>query len=505
MKIQKPVLFLIALFSLAAIFLGFVIIHASSPSFTLSAIGNGDNVQITINGDANSVAVLYYQNATNYGTQSAYLGQTNSSGYLSMTISTTTYNIRVNSPAYVVVNSQQSQTLTWPSYSSYNYNQGISFDQTNPVIVVGQNKAITMSQAPVYDGSTPTYYISSNSNTGIVGATINNNYLTISGLSVGSSTITVCSSTGKCGNLSIVVNYSSYNYGGTVSPSQTNVTVSVGQTAIVYVSGSGGYYLSNINNSNIATASLNSNTLTIYGVSVGNTTISVCQYGGQCATIYVSVNSNYYNYNNYQNYSLNFSQTNPNLSIGQTAYITVSGGTGSYYISSNSNPNAIQAYISGSSLTLTPQSSGNSTITVCSANTNACGTIYATSSGNYNYYNQAYYPYYYQNQYQYPYQYQYAYYQSTPLSLGTNSMTLNAGQAGYLSIFGNGNYYIANNSNPNVAIVVTADDSALVYGVNSGNTSASICQQNGQCANLNISVTGTAGSYPTSCPPCRCQ
>jgi hypothetical protein len=61
------------------------------------------------------------------------------------------------------------------------------------------------------------------------------------------------------------------------------------------------YYINN-NNSNIANATINGSTLTIYGTAAGTTTINVCSSnGGGCASVNVTViaPTNYYN-NGYQ-------------------------------------------------------------------------------------------------------------------------------------------------------------------------------------------------------------
>jgi hypothetical protein len=77
--------------------------------------------------------------------------------------------------------------------------------------------------------------------------------------------------------------------------------------------------------------------------------------------------------------SLTFSNISPTVGTGQTGAITISGGSGSYYISSNSNPNGVTPTISGNTLSLYGAAAGPATIVVCSTG-GGCGTV-TTSVG----------------------------------------------------------------------------------------------------------------------------
>jgi hypothetical protein len=257
----------------------------------------------------------------------------------------------------------------------------------NPTIVIGQNRAIKISGPANYYGYI-TYSVSSNSNPNVVGASIgNNNYITISGLSTGSSTISVCSSAGGCNSLYVTVNYASYNYNyynynyNSLSLSQTNLTLTMGQNANVTIFGAGNYYVSSNSSQNVASASINGNTLYVYGNNTGNTNISVCQYNGQCATLYVSVNfsnayyNNYnYNYPNNYNYNYNYNYNQPislssnniEINLGQTAYVSINGsGTGSYYVASNSNQGIAVVLAASNNVLIYGMRAGNTTASVC--------------------------------------------------------------------------------------------------------------------------------------------
>jgi hypothetical protein len=491
MNIQKIVLTAVAILGITTAVLGFALItQAANPTLTLYNNSN-NTVQITVNGDANANVVLYYQNNNNW--LSAYLGMTNSSGYFSTTISQSTYNIPYNSSVYVLVNNQQSQYMTW---GNNNQSGSLSLSQTNINIAAGQS--ITVSAT---NGSS--LYISNNSNSNVANAYTSGSQVTITGNNYGSTTITVCSqSYNACSP--IYVSVTSYgNNNQTISFDNQNPTIVVGQNQAIKISGPANYYgyvsysISSNSNSNVVGASINNNYITISGLSTGSSTITVCASSGGCSSLYVTVNYGNYNYYNY-NYSgnLSLSQTNLTLTMGQSANITVYGA-GNYYISSNSSQNIASTSISGNTLYVYGNNTGNTNITVCQYN-GQCATLYVnvTFSNAYNNYN---YNYNYNPYSNYNYNY------NQPFSLSSNDLNINLGQTAYVSINGTGSFYVASNSNQNVAVVLAASNNVLIYGTNSGNTTASVCQSGGQCVNLYISVNNNNGqTYPLTCPVCNC-
>ncbi len=192
-----------------------------------------------------------------------------------------------------------------------------------------------------------------------------------------SNTVTTYPNNGGC----------SYNCGnpGYLSLSQNTVTLNAGQSITIntYSSG-GGVYLSTNPQSNIATASVNGNQITVYGISSGSTSFSVCTNNYyQCASVNVTVNNNYC-YSSYcgNNNGISFSQSNISLNQNQslTVYIYNNSGSG-YYISSNSGNNVASGYISGNVLTLNGISAGSTVMTICS-NNSVCGSINITVNGN---------------------------------------------------------------------------------------------------------------------------
>ncbi len=77
-------------------------------------------------------------------------------------------------------------------------NPAVTFSTTNPTIAVGQNVTVTIS------GSSG-YFVSSNSNSNVVQANMSGNVLTLSGTNPGTSSVSVCASSGGCNTLTVTV------------------------------------------------------------------------------------------------------------------------------------------------------------------------------------------------------------------------------------------------------------------------------------------------------------
>ena len=181
------------------------------------------------------------------------------------------------------------------------------------------------------------------------------------------------------GSQSNSVNWPSYNYnnGGSISLSQSSVYLSSGQSANVSIYGGGNnYYISSNSNSGAVSASLSGNTINVYGYYSGSSNITVCSnsssYG--CVILYVTVSGNNMNY--YNQTPVSVSQSNVSLGIGQSMDVGIYGGTGTYYVSSNSNQNIASVSISNGTVTVYGRQIGSSSITICSSVLNTYSSSY---------------------------------------------------------------------------------------------------------------------------------
>jgi hypothetical protein len=335
-------------------------VSAVTPSLSLVNNGYG-TIQVTVYGDANAPVILdYYANGILNG--AGVIGSTSYSGTFSATINPANYNIPTGSQVLVVVNGQQSATTIWTGTAGYNnYNNGYNnsyattpvLSQTSASLTLGQSQTIYINNNYNTSYAGNQYYLS-NLSSGIVTGTVNGNAITLYGQNVGSATINVCTNTNGsynynyntsgCATVYVTVTGGYYNNGNypytnptyptyptypnypvynntPISVSNSTVQVTVGNSGVVTLYGgtnnngygttnyyntngyydNNSYYINN-NNSNIANATINGSTLTIYGTAAGTTTINVCSSnGGGCASVNVTViaPTNYYN-NGYQ-------------------------------------------------------------------------------------------------------------------------------------------------------------------------------------------------------------
>ena len=73
--------------------------------------------------------------------------------------------------------------------------------------------------------------------------------------------------------------------------SQNNILLNAGQQTTVYISGTGSYYVSNNSNTTVASVQISGNSIIVSAMQTGSSNISICQSGGQCATLYITVSS----------------------------------------------------------------------------------------------------------------------------------------------------------------------------------------------------------------------
>lgn len=532
-----------------AFILGFSLIaNAATPTLSVFGTGDGNSVQINVTGDPNASVLLYYMKI-GVGANIAVIGTTNSSGSLSTVISSSQYGIASNTPVHITVggiNGSQSSEISWPSVNTTGVGtttNPITLSQTGLVLSINQSATITANNT-----GSGAIYVSNNSNPSSASANVSGSQIVLTGLTNGSTNVTICSvgNTSNCPSVYVTVQ----NTGGqALTFSQNNITIGIGQNVPITVSGGNGIYtILNNSNSNVVSTSISGSTITLNATSTtGAASITVCSTNMvSCGIINVTIGTA-------SSSAISFSQSNPTLPTGQSTNIIVSGGSGSYYISSNSNSNIVQASIANSTITLTGNTAGSATISVC-ASLGGCASLvvnvsYAASGGNialsqstltlstgqtlsviisggtapYNLL-----------------KYSDTIFQGsiagnilsisgisggteqiavcsasggcTWLTLVVNgsssssstfqpvlspsTLSLGLGQTSTVSISGTGSYYISGNTNPTVATIQISGNTASVSAIGYGTANVSICQSGGQCNVLTISVSST----PTNAP-----
>jgi plastocyanin len=439
---------------------------AATPMLAVTNQG-GTSAQLTIsNADPYSQINLYRRQSSSLWTIINNLGSTDGSGYFSQQMSIGSDGSNTPIQQYVVVNGQQSGTVTtYPSGNNgctYNCGNGsLSLSQTNVNVTSGQSVVVS-----AYN-TTGSLYVSGNTNPNVASYTINGNQVTIYGSNSGSTSMTVCSGSNGCATISVTVNGNgcSYNCGSGLSLSQTTVSVSVGQTSTVTAYNSNGsLYISSNSNSSVVSASVSGSTLNLYGLTAGSATVTVCSSGfGSCGSVYITVSGN-------GNGSVTLSQSSVSLTQNQTATIYVYGSSNAsnlFTLSGNTNSNVVIANLSGSVVTLTGYNAGSSTLTICQSGTSGCATLYVTVGGGNG---------------------------SGSVTFSQNNVTVNAGQSMTVFLSGSTGYYVTSNTNGSVASASINGNVITIQGINSGSTTMTVCStsSNNGCGSLFITVNGSS-------------
>jgi len=454
--------FAIAAFS----FLNFTPIAQASitPALSPSATGDGDSVQIVVNGDANASVILYYTRI-NVGSEIAYIGTTNSSGYLSTVVSSSSYGIASYGAVHVTlggISGISSPEASWPyiTSTSTTTTTAISLSQTGLVLSVGSSSTITVNNSS-------SLYLSNNSNPSIANISLSGSTITVTANAEGSTVATVCvvGDSSNCASVYITVQASGTT---ALTFSVNNLTIANGNSASITISGGTGYYyvLSN-SNSSIITTSINLSVITLtVNATSGSSSITVCSTNmTSCGIINATASSTVSSY-------ISFSNTSPTISVGESTTVTVSGSSGgTYYISNNSNSGIVQATISDSTLNFYGLVNGTSIITVCSS-LGSCGsatvTVSYSSSGG-------------------------------KLALSQTSLSLLVGQAVSVTISGGTTPYSLLASSDSIYQASINNNVLTVYGISSGLSTVWVCSSEGGCTSLSVTVNSST-SATTSQP-----
>lgn len=450
----------------------------------LSIVNNGNNLSVSVAGanPNSSIQLSYTPSGSSLPTTVSNFGTTDFGGNYNTNIVSGSYGLSGSSQIYVTVGGVQSNIVSVINYGSSNggYNGGnygcgyyncsngsyLSLSQNNVNLNVGQSMTVSVSN--LYYNS---LYVSSNSNSSVVDASVSGTSVYLYGRSSGSSTVVVCNG-GNCGTIYVTVSGSggtcySGTYCGNLSLSQNNLNLNVGQSASVNIYNySSGVYISSNSNPNVATASVSGSQVSVYGNNSGSSTISICaNYGSsQCASLYVTVGGG----SSYGN--LSFSQNSVTVSAGQTTYVTSYNYYGNLYISSNSNPSVVTASVSSNQVSFYGLAQGSSTVVVCASNSSQCANLYVTVNG---------------------------YGGGSGLTLNQTTVNLSIGQTSYISAtnYSGTNLYVSSNSNPSVVSATASGSNINLNALAQGNSTVVVCANySNACASVYVTVGGYGGN-----------
>ncbi len=270
--------------------------YAMTP--TLS-VYSGTNNMVTINvsnADANAGVYLYYNSFNYSGTQNAYLGTTNYSGYFSTSVSGSQYNISSGSAVYVVVNGQQSQSYAWPSVTGSSY---YPYTNNNAPLGVSSLTLPVGSSAVLNSYNSQPIYVSSNSNPNVVSTSNNNTYNYTTPVGCTGSTQYSPQTGQPCYNYNYNYSYNTYNINTSV---QLNA-LAVGTSTISFCQ-TGGTNCSAVNvtvvGGVVSPVVYNTNTPQVLGACYFSTTLRRNMSGGDVECLQdVLVTKGYLTYGSY--------------------------------------------------------------------------------------------------------------------------------------------------------------------------------------------------------------
>lgn len=422
----------------------------------------GDTVQVSVTAEATAQIKLSYLPPGAATLSTIIVGTTDSAGKFSTSLSSGGYGIPAGSPVFATVSGVQSPMGLWPTYTST-----LTLNKTNIQVAVGQHVAI---------GGSAALILATNSEPSIMTTSVSGSQITITGVSSGSGTVTVCAMNAGCRSIAVEVGAQTGQTQITFSPENPVLTVGQSSTVVVLGGGTNGYSITTNTNASVVDPSFGGGyrALYLYANAAGSSTLTICslETSTNCSNLVVTV---------LDTVSKTFSFTPNNLTLipGLTQSSTVSGGPdNSYYISSNTNSGIAQASMVGSVVNVVGgNTAGTATITVCSATvSNRCGALSVTvnnaNTGS----------------------------SSTTIAFSQNVVTVPAGETTTVTVTGGNNsgYSVSSNSNSSVVTATVNGSSNIVNltGSAMGSSIVSICSTSAgtTCASLYVTVTA---SLPT--------
>ena len=240
-------------------------------SQTNVSVVSGQNLPITISGGNGSYQILNNSN-------SSIIQASIAGGVLTLTTGVAT-----GSSSIVVCSSDMALCGVVMATAGSASSVAISFSNGAPVVASGQSVTVN-----VYGPAGLQFYVSSNSNPSVVQANFSGTTLTLTGITAGTSSVALCSTTSTCATLTVTVQAAIT--GGNLTLSQNTLSILAGQSFNITISGGTQPYTLSGGTSAISQETLNGTTLTVYGVAGGISSINVCSAAGGCMLLVVTVN-----------------------------------------------------------------------------------------------------------------------------------------------------------------------------------------------------------------------
>ncbi len=235
----------------------------------------------------NSVSILAGQSSsiTILGGSTPYsISSSNSSNIFNGSVSGNILTIYGVNPGSTTANVCSSIGCTALSITvnSLTSSNNITLNQSNVSLNIGQ-------QTVVYVSGGGNYYVANSSSPTVASAQISGNSITVTGMLSGSDNISICQNGGQCATLYVSVNGSTTSSLNQPILDQNNLSLIVGQNATVSISGGSSYYIASNSSSGVVSITVNQNSASVSAINIGTDTVSICQNGGGCANLLISV------------------------------------------------------------------------------------------------------------------------------------------------------------------------------------------------------------------------
>jgi Putative peptidoglycan binding domain len=254
------------------------------------------------------------------------------------------------------------------------YAGSLTFSANNISFSTGVSQSVTIT------GGSGSYTMSSNSNVGVATAALSGGTITVTGVAAGTATITVCdaSAATTCGALTVTITAATSSASG-LTFSQNNISLAVGGSQTVTISGGDGtYQISGISSPGVVSAGMAGTGIIVDVTGAGTATITVCDTSvtNVCGGLTVIGTAST------AGPAVAFSTSSPTLAVGQSLNVAVTGAASSYFISVNTSANVAQASMTnGGTLALSGVTPGTDSITVCAAGGAGCAPLSVTVTG----------------------------------------------------------------------------------------------------------------------------
>jgi hypothetical protein len=173
-----------------------------------------------------------------------------------------------------------------------------------------------------------------------------------------------------------IISWPNYSSAGGLPLSQTNITLSVGQSLVVTASVSGQISMPNNTNPSVAGIGISGNQITVNGFAPGSTSVNLCAAYLGCNTLFITVQSAITT----SNTNISLGQSQVNLTVGQHLSVPITGN-GAYTVTDNSARSSVTANINGNNVDLTGVAFGGANIKICQIS-GQCANLYAYVSPN---------------------------------------------------------------------------------------------------------------------------